>query len=581
MDHLIIAVLGVLAIAAATTIAPRVRLAPPLLLVATGIAVSVLPFVPTIQIEPEWILAGVLPPLLYSAAVSMPTMEFRRDFTAISGLSVILVILSAVALGFFFAWAIPGLGLALGIALGAIISPTDAVATSIVKRLGVSPRIVAMLDGESLLNDATALVLLRAALAAVAASVSFWRIAGSFVFAVVVAVVIGIVVGVLNLKIRFRVQEAPVNTAISFTIPFIAYLPAEHLGASGLVAAVVAGLVSGQGAARYLTPQHRMSDAQNWHTIELLLEGGVFLIMGLELSGLLKAVAADGSGIGTAIWLALGALLVTVAIRAAYVAPLLWALHLNGKRNTRMKTSIEQVQQRLGQPADSDADQNISAQNERWMRRMSRSPEAIERFSLRLRQMLADIDYFTAAPLGLREGMMVIWAGMRGVVTLAAAQTLPEETPARSLLVLVAFFVAAASLLLQGGTLGLLTKALHLGGVGTDATRVEYDRLKGEMIGAAKIFLANTDLLSADDPLRTRFQKQSTSKEQEEENRPGPDIARYRAVSLGMIGVQRDVVLRARDEGNYSAATLTNALNVLDADQISIELKAPANGGGH
>ena len=150
-------------IAAATTIGPKFGVASPLILVVLGILVSLLPFVPAVTIEPEWIIAGVLPPLLYSASVSMPAMNFRREFGAIGGLSVLLVIVSSVLLGLFFAWVIPGLGVAWGIALGAIVSPTDAVATGIVKRAGLSPRVVAILEGESLLNDATALVLLRAA----------------------------------------------------------------------------------------------------------------------------------------------------------------------------------------------------------------------------------------------------------------------------------------------------------------------------------------------------------------------------------------------------------------------------------
>src|SRR5690348_4912913 len=194
-----------------------------------GIVVSLLPFVPAVDIDPEWILAGVLPPLLYSASVSMPSMEFRREFGAIGGLSVLLVVVSALVLGVFFSWVIPGLGIWWGIALGAIVSPTDAVATSIVKKLPVSPRVVSILEGESLLNDATALVLLRTAIAGAAASVSLWSVLGKFAFAVVVAAVIGVVVGKVNLMVRARVTDSTVNTVISFTVPFLAAIPAEEL----------------------------------------------------------------------------------------------------------------------------------------------------------------------------------------------------------------------------------------------------------------------------------------------------------------------------------------------------------------
>src|SRR6185312_10854137 len=350
MTVLIVAVLGVLAIAGATALGRRWGVATPLLLVAVGIGVSLLPFVPAVEIEPEWILAGVLPPLLYSASVSMPGMDFRREFTAIAGLSVLLVVLSSVILGAFFAWVIPDLGLAWGIALGAIVSPTDAVATSIVKRLGVSPRVVAILEGESLLNDATALVLLRAAIAGTAATVSLWGVLGNFAFAVIVAVIIGLIVGKLNLVVRARVKDATVNTVISFTVPFIASIPAELLQASGLVAAVVAGLVTGRGAIRVLSPQHRLSDSQNWRTVELILEGAVFLTMGLELTAIIGDVEADHAGIGVAIGLAASALVLTILVRAAFVGPLLAALQGSARRRARMKPRLATMQDRLEKP---------------------------------------------------------------------------------------------------------------------------------------------------------------------------------------------------------------------------------------
>ena len=234
---LLVIVTGFVVIAAATVLGPRLGIASPLVLVAIGVAAGFLPIFSSAHIEPEWILAGVLPPLLYSSAVSMPSMNFRREFSAISGLSVLLVVGSALLLGVFFMLVVPGLGFAWGVALGAIVSPTDAVATSIVKQTSVSQRVVAMLDGESLLNDATALVLLRTAIVATAASFSFWSALGSFAYSVVVALIIGQAVGWLNLAVRKRVTDPTVNTVISFTVPFLAAVPAELLHASGLVAA--------------------------------------------------------------------------------------------------------------------------------------------------------------------------------------------------------------------------------------------------------------------------------------------------------------------------------------------------------
>jgi monovalent cation/hydrogen antiporter len=488
VELLIVAVLGLLGIAAATAIGPKLGVAAPLLLVIVGIAVSFLPFVPDVEIDPEWILAGVLPPLLYSASVSMPSMEFRREFGAISGLSIALVVVSAVALGFLFTWLVPGISLAAGIALGAIVSPTDAVATSIVKRAGVTPRIVTVLEGESLLNDATALVLLRSAIVATAASVTFWEVVGDFVFAVAVAVVIGYLVGKGNLWVRSRVTDATVNTVISFTVPFVAAVPSEALGASGLVAAVVAGLVTGRGGIRSLSPQHRMSDVQNWRTIELILEGAVFLVMGLELSAILEDLQDEARGIAVGWRIAAVALLAVLVVRALYVLPTLGLQRLSFRRGAAMKPRLTAVQERLDgmDPASVPVIAEDPVPRGRTRRpRRALSAASLQRFRTRIRRKVADIDYFMAEPLGWREGTVIVWAGMRGAVTLAAAQTLPQGTPDRSLIVFIAFLVAAGSLVIQGGTLPLIVRLVKPAGIDREAARIERTELLGMLRGVA------------------------------------------------------------------------------------------------
>ncbi|OJX78939.1 MULTISPECIES: sodium:proton antiporter [unclassified Leifsonia] len=545
---LVVGVLAVLAIAAATTIGPKFGVASPLILVIAGILVSLLPFVPAVDIEPQWILAGILPPLLYSASVSMPSMNFRREFTAIGGLSVLLVVLSSVILGFFFSWAIPGLDLAWGIALGAIVSPTDAVATSIVKKSGVSPRVVAILEGESLLNDATALVLLRAAIAAAAASFAIGTVIWTFTYSVVIAVVFGWVVGRVNLIVRARVTDATVNTVISFTVPFIASLPAEALGASGLVAAVVAGLVTGSRAPRVLSPQHRLSDAQNWRTVELVLEGMVFLTMGLQLFGIVQKVEKVHEGVLPAALVAAGALLLTILVRAAYVAPLLRSLGSRARRSEKLRPRIETMQQRI---ADADNDPKALVRTGGPGSGRVPSEKDVGRFTTRLRRTLADIDYFAGAPLGWREGTIVVWAGMRGAVTVAAAQTLPVEgTPSRPVLILIAFLVAAGSLLIQGGTIGWLLKLVKPAQVDRAAQNEERQRVMSMLHDAAKHI-----------PL-------PESRERTPEN-----MEVMKKFALDRLHAQRTALLDARDDGTFDADVLASALTNLDADEISISLK--------
>ena len=569
MDYLLVGIAAIVCIVAVTVLAPRVGVAAPLLLVLVGVAISLLPFVPPIEIEPEILLAGVLPPLLYSTAVSMPAMDFRRDFKAISGLSVLLVIISAVVLGLFFRAVVPGIELSTGIALGAIVSPTDAVATSIVRRLGVSPRVVTVLEGESLLNDASALVLLRSAIVATAASVSIWGVAADFVWAVLGAGLIGVLVGRLNLFVRHRITEAPLNTAISFVVPFVAYVPAEHLGASGLVAAVAAGLVTGQGAPKYLSPQDRLYETSNWHTIELLLEGGVFLLMGLELYGLLEDVrdAHDSAANALGVGLAAGAII--LLIRSVYVLPLVLSARTKRRNAPEYREYVQSLQERLDQGEH------------------PRDAEHAKRVRRRLGRALADVDYLTAVPLGWREGVVLVWAGMRGVVTLAAAQSLPQDTPERATLVLVAFVVAAGTLLVQGGTLPWVVRSLGLASQDPGARDPDLDELRREMNRAANSLLGSPDLRRPDgrpydDEIVQRVRAvvaREAADDPETTARSARIRDQVRELRLQTIAAEREALLRARAVGTYSAAALSEALAILDADQISLELRAAPEHG--
>ncbi|WP_426595378.1 cation:proton antiporter [Cellulomonas sp. McL0617] len=556
---LVVAVIGIVAVA---RLAPKVGVAAPLLLVLLGVVASFVPGAPDLNLPPELILAGILPPLLYSSAVSMPGMDFRRDFGAIGGLSVVLVVLSAVILGVFFARVLD-IGLATGIALGAVVSPTDAVATSITRKLGVSSRLVTVLEGESMLNDASALVLLRSAIAATAVTVSLWHVLGSFVYAVVVATVIGVVVGSLNLRVRAAIPEPAANTAVSFVAPFVAFLPAEHLGASGLVAAVVAGLVTGQGAPRFLRPQDRIAEEANWGTVELLLEGAVFLVMGYELQELVAQAREHGGSALPAVGLGLAAIALTLAVRALYVSPLVWWLAKRAGASDRMKERYAQVTETLA--ADESQGPRIERRRRHWTRRTTRG--------------LADIDYLVSSPLGAKEGTVLVWAGMRGAVTLAAAQTLPQDTPQRSLLILIAFVVAAGSLLVQGGTLPWVVRALGVGSSGPPENDPERAQLLQALSQAAVALIDDPALVRRDgtpysqrllDGMRTVSVRRAADFAAEE---PRVITDQMLELQLAVIKAQREALLRARSDGTFGSGTLSAALAILDADQISAELK--------
>ena len=572
MDVILLIVGGIVAIALVTALAPRVGVAGPLALVALGVVVSFLPFVPAVEVDPEWILAGILPPLLYSAAVSLPAVEFRRDFGLIGGLSVGLVLISSLVLGGVFALLVPGLGFALAVALGAILSPTDAVATSIVRKLGISPRIVTVLEGESLLNDATALVLLSSALAAVTGSFSVFDSVLDFGWAVFWAVLVGALVGFVNLRVRAWVASPTANTALSFTIPFLAYIPAEQFGGSGLVAAVVAGIVTGQGSARWFSAEQRMSDTLNWRTIELVLEGAVFLIMGLELYGLVIESEEKHEGVWHAMTLAFVAILVVLAVRIVYVAPLVWAQSRRARRISSVRGRFDDWDKRVTDAATSES---LRRSPSRRGVADAQNPRRMAIFRARVTRARADLDYYEASPLGWRHGSLIVWAGMRGAVTVAAAQTLPRDTESRATLLLVAFFVAAGTLLIQGSTLGWFARRLGLAGTGGGPSDEERDSLDDELRTAAAQALTSADLRRTngepfDSDVMSRVRARILQPPEEDSSSHAAEMTELR---LEIIRAMRERLLELRRDGTYSTAALRRSLESLDADELSIRMR--------
>ena len=452
-----------LIIVACQFVAPKVRVASPLILLAVGLAIGFLPQVAAIEVEPHIILEMVLPPLLFSAAVRMPTMDFRREMQAVAMLAIPLVFLSAFAVGFVINWLVPAISLPWGVALGAVLSPTDAVAVSIAKRSGVSHRIITVLEGEGLFNDATSLVLLSAAmnagLAADEHALNPGLLIGKVALALGIATVIGLVVGELGVRIRSFIKEPSSDTVFSFVMPFIASIPAEHVGGSGLVAAVIAGLVVSRRRAGAISATNRRFSQQNWQTMTLVLEGGIFLTMGLQAFGIVEEASAVGGGLGFAAFLAvaLGALI--MVIRALFIALMLaWLDHRRQHRQRRFDAEAERIdyfERRMNEACAVDEDM-LEARNlspEQWGLALERFRRRLSRRERRNALRATDLDYFANEPLGPREGSVIVWAGMRGAITLAAAQTISSHAPLRGYLLTIALFIAAGSLIIQGLTL--------------------------------------------------------------------------------------------------------------------------------
>ncbi|MCL2785503.1 MAG: sodium:proton antiporter [Propionibacteriaceae bacterium] len=552
MENLILAVILAVIVIALSTVSDRLGAAPPLILMLVGVGISFLPFINPIEIEPEWILAVILPPLLYGAAIAIPTVDLRRDFSAVGGLAIILVVISAVVVGFIVHWMIPGVSIGYGIALGAILSPTDAAATAIVRRLGVPVRVRIILQGESLLNDATALVLLRSAIAATAVTVSMWQIILEFIWAAAAAAVIGVIIGWIGVRLRRLVHESTPATAISILLPFLAYLPAELVEASGLVAVVAAGLTAAQMGPKHLDARQRLAERANWHTIEFLLEGAVFLAMGLEL----KSFIIDVRNTHDTLWMAVGmsalALAVSLVLRSGYVTIALQGIHILTTRKANRSASWMQMHPSVsvGESPITEREQELMQRRARIRARLRRPGASRENMEERIVGMrsfisryVADVDYLIRQPLGVKEGALLTWAGLRGVVTLAAAQTLPHTTPHRSLMILIAFFVAAGSLLLQGGTLSWVVKLLKLDGQ-DGAPPGERDRLQAELQEVADEWEADTDEPMSDDE-----------------------------ILLAKLRAQREELLELRSTGTYTSQSLASALTELDAAEMGLQVR--------
>ncbi|MBB5835488.1 cation:proton antiporter [Kribbella italica] len=450
MDHqfLLVAGAGLAIMIAASVFARRTGVAAPLLLVGLGIGASYLPSTPTIHVEPDLILAGVLPPLLYASAVQLPVLDVRRNFALIAWQSVVMVIVSALAIGAVVHALFPGISFALACALGAVVAPTDAVAASAIgHRVGLPPRLMTVLEGESLVNDASALVVLRTAVAAIAATsgFNFGETVLEFGWAVIGAVLIGGVVGWATALLRQRLDDPVLNTTISFAVPFLAYFPAEEAYTSGVLAVVMAGLLTGALGSKRFSARDRQTQATTWTTISFLLESAVFLAMGYQLPELVDAARTETTtGEITGLVLLVVALLVGLRF-VGLAGPALRERFGRPTRNEQTRTKLGQFEEHLDAmtPADQREENRIA-----WARR-------------RLARGRADVEFEEREPITSRGYAVIGWAGMRGVVTVAAVQTIPAGTPHVDTVVLAAFLVALITLVLFGLTLPMVIARMN------------------------------------------------------------------------------------------------------------------------
>ena len=569
MELGLLGIIGIAVLVGVAVLSKRVGVAAPLLLVVVGIGFSFVPGVPRFTIPDEWILTGILPPLLYAAAIKTPVTDFRRNLTPIASLSVALVVVSAFVTGLLLHALLPGLGLAAAVALGAVISPPDAVAaTSIGRRLGLPPRLLTVLEGEGLVNDATALVLLRSAIAASAGALAGVGAAvAEFAYAVVVALIVGYAVGVVTVFVRSRLDDPVLDTALSLAVPFIAFIPAEELHASGVLAVVIAGIYTGHHSASRLDARARISDNVNWRTVQFLLENGVFLLIGLEVRGLLQDIDQSLLTVGQTVLIGLLATLTLIVLRFLWVFPLVLLMRRLPSRAERRTLQLRRGLGRLKQQPTLDA-------------RQKRRKRVLTRLYQRRK---ADLDLERREGLGWKGATVLGWSGMRGVVTLAAAQSLPESFAYREQLVLIAFTVAVTTLLVQGGTLPALIRVLRIEGIDVGSDREESATLFDELRTEGLRVLDDPQAIMGEDVrvdeevldrVRTDTGRRSEF-EWERARLPEQKLVRsphrqYRDLRLAVLAAEREALLAARARGTYSSRVLARAQRVLDVEETRL-----------
>lgn len=557
---------GIIVLVGVSILGSRIGVAAPLLLVFVGIGAGYLPFVPLIHIEPEYILLGVLPPLLYAASVNVPLIDFRRNIRPVVGLSVILVITSAVMTGALLHLFVPSIPFPVALAIGAVVSPTDAVAaTAIGKRLGMPERVVSILEGESLVNDATALVLLKAAFAAIAGSFVFWGTAGTFVYSVTAALAIGFLAGASTVWIRSKLHSPVHDTLISFVVPFVAFVPAEMIGASGVLAVVVTGLYTGHHASRRFSATARMNERLNWRTLQFTVENGVFLVMGLQLHALIEEIGTAGFHLYYVAVLSLTLVVALIICRALFMIPVVRFMRSTSLIYKLRFDGFSRILRRA---------------------RNAETPNAsrVRRAKLLQERSRADLAHESSQRIGWREGVVLSWSGMRGVVTLAAAQSIPIGVPYRAQLILIAFGVAITTLLLHGLTLPLLVRKLWPTGTHGGAHKGELIALSTDLVEAANEAIndaianeANDDRTgetppeiiervraSARNALATVTLSLPPTGPIEVQAGESP-TQRYLRLTHLAIDAQRAALLEERAIGRYSSPALRTAERALDA----------------
>jgi CPA1 family monovalent cation:H+ antiporter len=515
------------AIAGLSALAHRLGVPYPIVLVIGGAVFGFVPGLPRVELDPEIVLLVFLPPLLYGAAFFTNLSDIRRNLRPLTLNSVGLVLATMAAVAVVAHSLIDGLPWAAAFALGAVVSPTDPLAGSLImRRLGAPRMLVSSTEGEGLFNDATALVAYRVAVAAVVGgSFSLAEAGLSFVAGAVGGVLIGLAAGWLIAQIRSRVEDAQVSITISLFSGYAAFVPADAIGASGVLAAVTCGIYMGLRGPSIISARTRLQGHYFWDIFDFIINATLFVLIGLQLPTVLDGL--EGLPAADLVAYALAVSGVVILTRIAWFFAMPYVIRMLDRR---------------------------PAQRERRV--------------------------------GARQRLVAAWAGMRGSVSLAAALAIPIHTdtgapfPQRDLIIFLTFAVIFATLVLQGLTLPMLIR--RLGVVGGDEDHRE--ELKARLT-ATKAALAQIDELENEswtrddsvDRMRRAYQyrKRRLAAQagviEDEDGMEDRSLA-YQQMVQAVLAAQRDSLVRLRDEGTISNQVMNRVIQDLDLEESRLEI---------
>ncbi len=499
-------------------LAARGRMPVSVFLVIGGLLLGFVPGLPRLQLPPDLVLVAILPPLLYSAAFFTGLRELRANLRPISLLAVGLVATTTVGVAVVAHAAISGLSWGAAFTLGAIVSPTDALAaTEAVHRLNVPRRIVSVLEGESLVNDGVALVLYKTAVgAAVAGTFSLWSASWHLVVTVVGGIAVGLVVGYVVRQVRRRVDDTPTEVTIALLSGYLAYLPASALGVSGVLAAVTIGVYMGWYTPQLTTVETRLSGNAFWEILVFLVNALLFALIGLQLHLIAGRIAITSSLIGEAA-------LVTVAVIVIRLVCVPIFTYVP-------RFLFPRIRARDPYPP--------------WQ-----------------------------APV------VLAWAGVRGAVSLAAALALPTNLPARDVIVFITFVVILGTLVGQVLTLPTLVRLL---GFEDDQSADREDakaRVKAAEAGLARLEeLAGEDWVYEDTAERLRRQYRFRSNRFQaryhgnDEDGVEERSARYQRLRRELLDAERHAVVTLRNEGVITEEVMQRVQRDIDLEDSRLDL---------